>query len=452
MKWSDEQQRAIDRLIDFVNNDEQVLVLTGYAGTGKTSVMNEFVQYLDSTKGRGYFQLCAPTHKAKLVLRQATGGYNVTTLHSLLSLSPNLNIFNLDYDDLKFESGGAGAIPYRGLIIVDEASMVSDDLYDLLTDYCRNRKCKVIFIGDEKQLRPVDNDDVSKVFNNTNIIRLTRIFRQNEQNKLLPILDDLRKDYKVNFENTIGEEGSLITHRDAKEFMLLAVELIKKAMRDKNPNFVKLIAYTNNRVNAFNKCVRRMLFKDGEPYHVGEILMGCENFSYNRHDFFNSSDYIITSVKRTKRKIPNFISLPGFDLMLYDEVDDVLHPVFMLDTENINPDYLDSLAQTIENVRLDAISAKNRGNKTASKFLWRKYYDIMKSFATPIPLMFDNRVVKARTFTYGYAITVHKAQGSSYNSIFIDMNNLLLDKDVSELRQLQYVALSRTKTNAHLLC
>ena len=414
--------------------------------------MNEFVQYLDSTKGRGYFQLCAPTHKAKLVLRQATGGYDVTTLHSLLSLSPNLNIFNLDYDDLKFESGGAGAIPYRGLIIVDEASMVSDDLYDLLTDYCRNRKCKVIFIGDEKQLRPVDNDDVSKVFNNTNIIRLTRIFRQNEQNKLLPILDDLRKDYKVSFENTIGEEGSLITHRDAKEFMLLAVELIKKAIRDKNPNFVKLIAYTNNRVNAFNKCVRRMLFKDGEPYHVGEILMGCENFSYNKHDFFNSSDYIITLVKRTERKIPNFISLPGFDLMLYDKVDDVLHPVFILDIENINPDYLDSLAQTIENVRLDAISAKNRGNKTASKFLWKKYYDMMKSFATPVPLMFDNRVVKARTFTYGYAITVHKSQGSSYDSIFIDMNNLLLDKDVLELRQLQYVALSRTKTNAHLLC
>ena len=233
--------------------------------------------------------------------------------------------------------------------------------------------------------------------------------------------------------------------------MLLAVKLIKKAIRDKNPNFVKLIAYTNNRVNAFNKCVRRMLFKDGEPYHVGEILMGCENFSYNRHDFFNSSDYIITSVKRTERKIPNFISLPGFDLMLYDKVDDVLHPVFMLDIENINPDYLDSLAQTIENVRLDAISAKNRGNKTASKFLWKKYYDMMKSFATPIPLMFDNRVVKARTFTYGYAITTHRAQGSSYNSIFIDMGNLVLDKDTQELRQLQYVALSRTQTDAHLL-
>lgn len=451
MKWSDEQQEAIDRLIDFVNNDEPVMVLTGYAGTGKTSVMNEFVQYLDSTKGEGYFQLCAPTHKAKLVLRKATEGYDVTTLHSLLSLSPNLNIFNLDYDDLKFESGGAGAIPYRGLIIVDEASMISDDMYDLLTDYCRNRKCKIVFIGDIAQLRPVDNDDVSKVFNNANTVRLTQIFRQNDENMLLPLLSDLRKHHKVDFDNTIGEGGSLITHRDTKEFMLLAVELIKKAMQDKNPNFVKLIAYTNNRVNAFNNCVRRILFNDKEPYHVGEILMGCENFTYNHNDFFNSSDYIVVSIKKTQRKIPNFVSLPGYDLMLYDVVDNVNRPVFILDVDNINPDYLDSLAQTVENVRLDAISTRNRGNKTASKFLWKKYYDMMKSFATPIPLMFDNRVVKARTFTYGYAITTHKSQGSSYNSIFVDMSNLLLDKDLSELRQLQYVALSRTQTDAHLL-
>lgn len=452
MKWSEEQQQAIDKLIDFVNNDEQVLVLTGYAGTGKTSVMNEFVQYLDSTKGEGYFQLCAPTHKAKLVLRKATGGYDVTTLHSLLSLSPNLNIFNLDYDDLKFESGGAGAIPYRGLIIVDEASMISDDMYDLLIDYCRNRKCKVVFVGDIAQLRPVDNDDVSKVFNNSNTVRLTQIFRQNEENKLLPILDGLRKSHKTDFEDAIGDEGSLIIHRDTKEFMLSAVELIKKAMRDKNPNLVKLIAYTNSRVNAFNSCVRRVLFKDNEPYHIGEILMGCENFTYNHNDFFNSSDYIVVSVKKTQRKIPNFVSLPGYDLMLYDVVDNVNRLVFILDINNINPDYLDSLAQTIENVRLDAISAKNRGNKTASKFLWKKYYDMMKSFATPVPLMFDNRVVKARTFTYGYAISVHKSQGSSYGSVFIDMNNLLLNHDRQELRQLQYVALSRTQKDANLLC
>lgn len=108
--------------------------------------MNEFVQYLDSTRGCRFFKLCAPTHKAKAVLEMATG-YRATTLHKLLALSPKLDIFNLDYKDLKFYSDGMGDIPNKGLIIIDEASMVSDELYDLLVDYCETHQCKILFIG-----------------------------------------------------------------------------------------------------------------------------------------------------------------------------------------------------------------------------------------------------------------------------------------------------------------
>ena len=75
----------------------------------------------------------------------------------------------------------------------------------------------------------------------------------------------------------------------------------------------------------------------------------------------------------------------------------------------------------------------------------------MKSFASPTNMMFDNRVIKKKTFDYGYAATTHKLQGTSINTIFVDMSNLLKCKNRDELRQLQYVALSRTKTNAHIL-
>ena len=86
--WSDEQLYAIDRMIRFLDSPNRILVLTGYAGVGKTAVMNEFVQYLDSTRGCRFFKLCAPTHKAKAVLEMATG-YRATTLHKLLALSLN---------------------------------------------------------------------------------------------------------------------------------------------------------------------------------------------------------------------------------------------------------------------------------------------------------------------------------------------------------------------------
>lgn len=78
------------------------------------------------------------------------------------------------------------------------------------------------------------------------------------------------------------------------------------------------------------------------------------------------------------------------------------------------------------------------------------YYDIIGSFASPINLEFEDRIIRQRTFNYGYAISSHKSQGSSYNTVFVDMKNLLLDKDQLELRQLQYVALSRTRTNVNI--
>ena len=88
---------------EFTENSKPVLVLQGFAGTGKTTILNEYIQYLDSVGVN--FVLCAPTHKAKLVMEEVTG-YEAITVHKLLSLSPNIEIFNLDYKDLKFHSKG----------------------------------------------------------------------------------------------------------------------------------------------------------------------------------------------------------------------------------------------------------------------------------------------------------------------------------------------------------
>lgn len=448
--WSDEQLNAINKMISFLDSPDRILVLTGYAGVGKTAVMNEFVQYLDSARGQGYFKLCAPTHKAKAVLEMATG-YRAITLHKLLSLAPKLDIFNLDYKDLKFYSGGMGDVPNKGLIIVDEASMVSDQLYDLLVEYCECNNSKILFIGDVAQIAPVKNGGLSKVFSHANIVRLTKIFRQDKDTALAPILLELRENPISRFETTIGETGSLFCFNDTKEFMVNAVNEIKAGIKRNDVNHTKLIAYTNKRVYGFNQCVRRVLFNDNEPYHKFEFLTGHENFEYNGKFFYNSSDYVITDIRKTDRNIPYFMRLPGFDLSLYDSVDKELMNVFIIDPRNISPDILHSLAQQIESVRFEAVQAKRWGNRTKSGYLWGRYFDMMKSFATPVPLLFDNRIIKQQTFDYGYAITAHRSQGSSYDKVFVDMGNLKLDRDLMELRQLQYVSLSRTKTNAYIL-
>ena len=66
-------------------------------------------------------------------------------------------------------------------------------------------------------------------------------------------------------------------------------------------------------------------------------------------------------------------------------------------------------------------------------------------------LYYDNRLIRKKSFDYGYACSAHKSQGSSFGEVFVDMRNINLCKDKDERRQLQYVALSRTRKDAYVL-
>lgn len=449
MKLSFEQETALDKMINFLNNDELILVLEGYAGTGKTSILNKYVTYLHKNTTIN-FVLCSPTHKAKLVLEEITG-FGAVTLHKLLSLSPNIEIFNLDFKDLKFLSLGTSEMPQKGLVIVDEASMITDDLYEMLENYAKSKDSKLLFIGDPAQLQGVNNQGKSLAFSCKNKITLTTIHRQSEDNGLIPILSDLRSKHKSMFSPIISNSGSLYVYNNAKSFMLTAADSFNIAINKQDVNHCKLVAYTNNRVKGLNACMRKLLWNDSAEYHRNEFITGYENFEYNHNQFYNSLDYvIINDPKLVYKRIPNYMKLPGYELELYDKVYKQLLNVFIL-SKDISSDYINSLADLIEDIRMSAIELKNRGNRTKSNTLWRKYFEITKSFASPYDIMFDNRVIKKKTFDYGYASTTHKCQGTTFNEIFIDMNNLYQCRNAEELRQLQYVALSRTKTNAHLL-
>lgn len=443
-----EQLNALLKMEEFIKNKEPVFVLQGFAGTGKTTILNEYIQFLDSTGVS--FVLCAPTHKAKLVMEEITG-YEAITVHKLLSLSPNIEIFNLDYNDLRFESKGLDAIPSNGIVIIDEASMINDEMYKLLLEFCTKVHTKICFIGDKCQLQPINNNSTSLVFNNSNKVTLTEIHRQIDSNGLLPLLSKLRENPTKSFKDIIAPEGSLYVYSNAKDFMFSALDEFKKALSKQDVTETKIVAYTNARVRGLNTCMRRMLWGDDQEYHRFEFLTGYENFEFNDSKFYNSLDYVITDIpKKVDKHIPHFMKLPGYELELYDKVYKCLLNVFILD-KAVNSDYLSSLASLIENIRMSAIEAKSSKLRTKASMLWRKYFEIMKSFASPVDIMFDNRVIKKKTFDYGYASTTHKLQGTSLNTIFVDMANLLQCQNRNELRQLQYVALSRTKTDAHIL-
>lgn len=443
MILSEEQNEALQRLEKFVKDDTKILVLQGYAGVGKSFVMREYVQYLDSNDIA--FTLCAPTHKAALILREVTN-YSTTTLHSLLGLKPNMEIFHLDYKDLKFNVGQSKIeFPSKSIIIIDEASMINDSMYKLLLDLIKVFESKILFIGDKCQLAPVNNGGTSLVFDDNEKITLTKIFRQSEDSKLYDLLFKLRKNYVRKFDPI---ENTLFIYKNAKDFMYNSINDFKLALNTQNFNHVKLIAYTNKRVQGFNNCIRKLLnFK--KPYNKFEFLTGYENFEYNNYSFFNSMDYvIIEEPKYVTKKLPEFKEVKGFELVLYDKLFECSSEIFIIDEDT---DLLESLAYTIESIRLEALECKIAGSRFRASAKWKEYFKLIKSFATPIDLYWDNRIIKKKTFDYGYAITAHKAQGTSLDTVYIDMNNFNICPSEAELRQLQYVALSRTKTTAHLL-
>lgn len=446
MNLGEEQQYAFNLITEFiVNSKDTAFSLSGAAGTGKTFLTSYIIDWIED-KGIDY-TLCAPTHKAALVMKQYTKR-SASTLHRLLSLSPDIAILDLDFRELKFvTSKVTDNIPYHGIVICDEASMINDDLFDLLIEKVSNRNSKVLFFSDQKQLVPVKQRHYSKVYNLPNKFCLSKIYRQSSESALAPVLEKLREHEILRFDNLYGKQGSLIVTSEMKEFLDKAISEIKIGIDTKNVLHTKIAAYTNKRVELYNLVIRKYLHNNDLEYNIGEILTAYENGECDTAEYWNSMDYIIVeNPTKVSKYLPNFCAVTGWNLTLFDPYDEVTFNIFIISRDN-NNNIFESLSGTIESLRLKAIEAKKRKLK-GSYIYWRKYYELINSFCTPINLFFDGRLIRKKSFDYGYACTTHRLQGSSIDKMFIDMKNIRTCSDDLVRRQLQYVALSRTRKDA----
>lgn len=452
---SDEQEYALKQLKNFAktpySEDTATACLTGYAGTGKTSIMKMFVEFLEREDID--YRLCAPTHKAKYVLSKSTKR-KASTIHGLLKMTPNVEVQDLDYKDLEFVKSDEAKldIPYKGIIIIDECSMVNTPLYEAFLELSKIYKVKIMYQGDPAQIRPVNEGAQSPTFERPNLsLKLTKVFRQSDESALVPILMSLRREPKYSFTTALSGKGSIIVEDTVKGFIKPFIDIIRNAMLNMDTDAAKVICYRNVMVRQFNEFVRKCILKEDvskKPFIRGEFLMGYENFEYDKMRFYNSSDYIINEEpKRCPIVIPGVGVTEGWMLSVYDKVDEKSACVPMLDVSNTDESIIRSWILNMESVRLEALEAYGQNRKN----LWAQYFHMRDCCAINAPLVYQKRVIKNKTFDYGYAITSHRSQGSSYTSVFIDMDDLLLDRDEAELRQLQYVAMSRTRTDVHLL-
>lgn len=444
-KLGEEQLQVVDMITNFIKDKkDKACLYYGAAGTGKSVIINYIVQYCEQNGIQ--YTLCAPTHKAALVMSRYTNK-DAITIHKLLSLSPKLDIFALDFNNLLFQSKGyAQEMPYEGVVICDEASMINDDLYDVLLTKCGEFKNQLIFAMDACQLQPVKQDQLTKIIHTEPRMQLTKIYRQSEDSGLMETLNILRNRPINNFIPSFGLNGSINVTDNMKEFLIEARKHFISAIKNSDILETKILCYTNDRVQAYNQAIHKSLFKDCE-YHKGEFLIGCENLEFNKYKFYNSMDYIINSEPiKCMIRIPNFGSLPGWKFSLYDSLEKCSASISILCKEELTSEMIYSLAEKIEDYRQQAV-AYSSISKQKARFYWQKYYEMINSFTTPVDLYYDNRLIRKKSFDYGYAITSHKSQGSSFNNIFVDIRNINSCKDEAIRRQLQYVTLSRTRND-----
>ncbi|MFW6247169.1 MAG: ATP-dependent DNA helicase [bacterium] len=454
--FNDEQFQGLGKIRDWLKNSENknIFTLAGYAGTGKSSCIKKVLD-----KYRGGVVVSAPTHKAKRVIIKTTKK-DGQTLHGLLGLRPDVLLENFNPNSPQFNPIAIPKITDYNLVVIDEASMINQDLYNLILEQVEGSRTKVLFMGDPAQIPPVGEKE-SVVFyqNQTDKIfhQLTKIERQDDGNPLMLYYDALRNNLtdidggikRISNINDLGE-GILFTVRK-KEFRRAVLEQYSSDEFKKDTDFCKLIAWRNDTVKAANQVIRKELLEaTNDVVEIGDLLMGyrtisAEDFRYNIIE--NSGDYRVVDKSGLEE---NAYGIMGYQVKLAETLDRGQYQyqdVFIIDINDHQNFHL--YGQMHDFFKDMAFADKKQ---------WKKYYEfrrhniLMKDIIT-----YQNgrerpdkeKIVK--DMDYGYALTAHKSQGSTYREVFVMENDINNNWLVRERNQIKYVALTRPTHRATVL-
>ena len=430
-----QQIDALNEMDRFMKSNETSMTLSGYAGTGKTSLMEMIAK--KGQKQNRPVMFCATTNKAAAVLndRVSKAGFKASTLNKVFGInvevdsSKSYNARNL-VNVLKDVDIMPGTT-----IIIDEASMINEENYKILNDIAKEHRLKIIYVGDEAQLAPVNEDKISKVFRNGEgkVIRLTQVERTDD-NAILKEATAIRNGEplsKVSSFNSKGEGVAYISpqHQEAIN------EVIDKYVKGlkQNPNYFRILAYTNKAVTAYNNQVRELLGYDSPIPHVGEPMTGYANWGYEwrtkSYRFINSESYKVTQVGRpttVQTRLDNGtpVVMQAVPITLEDSLGNVDTFNFM-DIKNNAQNRQSAMILANEKKRLwnEARRAYGREAKAA---VYAKI-NAIDSFLFVNDNIEDNshNLLQAKTIDFGYALTIHKSQGSTFTHVLMD------DVDVS---------------------
>ena len=395
------------------------LVITGKAGTGKTTLVKFLIQELkkDNLHRFKYSVCSAPTNKAVKVLRDKIGNVldrnRFSTIHSALRLKRDINTITGAVSFKPDQYAESVPLEKVSLLIIDEASMINREILSYIERLTRN--IKVIFVGDEGQLPPVE-ESFSPVFHaNYPILELTQIIRQAAENPIIDLSRNLSY-IKSKLSNRTDIGGYIFSNDFSSVIATLAVV--------NGSNFLKYLAWTNQDIDFVNKKVREAIYGNPAKIELGESLVF--NTPYN--DFFTNDEVNVftLSIKEDfftayRKENPNY------------NVENLEIPQYLENTKKLKYYVVNNniriLHESSEGVFAEM--KKDMRKKCIEKLVnWKDFYIFIEQFAD---------------IKYNHAISIHKSQGSTYNQVIINIRNCMLNKDVDEREKLLYTAITRAK-------
>lgn len=461
---NDQQKSALYELEKFIEDYGTEITLSGYAGTGKSTIIGIFSKWLDHRIGRGNIVYTAPTHRANVITKQNNPNANVYTLSALFGFTPDTDIAmeqdSLDLKELEFRSKNQVKYEPGQLIIIDEASMVQDGLYEYIQKIVAKDGVSVIYVGDSAQLRPVKSDHISKVFTADGVpqITLTKVERTGD-NPILKEATRLRQGEGLSYQTDINDKGQGVLYTsDAATIDENLKQIVTSEEFNADPLHFRVLTATNAAVSAYNSKIRSLRYgKFAKPFVKGDIIMGYSN-KLRKPDgsyrLINSMDYIVQNVRDTTVKFrtdKGTIEFKAFKLSIRPIGSTIMDDFQITVIDKNEPD--SKLFEIVEyKDRLWRMAKEAKQDKQISKYrdLVQMAFNIDNELNITKNLEDNQGRLKIRkAIDYGYAQTVWKLQGSTYSKVLIlsnEIDTFGYGRDVMQLRnELRYVAVSRAK-------
>ena len=425
----------VSSILKSTNIEDYLLSLTGAAGTGKTYLTTQLAKYfiakqkeLESSNNQDYsFVITAPTHKAVSVLatnlRKSNVEASCKTIHSFLGIKPFID-YTTGEEKFKVDKTKKTK-DVTSILMLDESSMVGSELYEYILEAIEDGRIGVVlFIGDPYQLLPV-KDNENRIYKLKNQYTLREVVRQAKDSYIINIATKLRErikskdfiDLKVFFQECSKEHEEMTFFHNKKVFL---EDFFKN---DEWYNEDKILAtYQNKNVDAFNKEIREKYWGQKEIVNPKTLLPGDklrfkEAYSVRDVTLYHNSE--IVTLETAEWKYHDQLQIE------YWEAKDVNSPkqqIFRV---------VDPESRSVFNEKLTAIAKKAKQSKFPdNKKYWKAFFGVRDMFAD---------------VQYIYASTIHKLQGSTYETAYIDLFSLVNNSymSMSEKYRLVYVAVTR---------